>query len=174
MKRFHRIHNLPIISSIFLFTLCSNALTLQTCLAENKVVHKTHDQRINKARAEMQYTNRGTKIYNYQEIDKYSDSLVGDKIGIIDFEKEDYEHVREVNNSVIIKDDVDSEKDYLGIGVVEANTPGRVKKINNDVTITGDINADGEDVEIGIVRVEQGSVESVNNTTKIEGKITID
>jgi hypothetical protein len=155
-----------------LLTLCFNALTPDRCLAESKVVHKTHEQRINKARADMQYTNRGTKIYNYQEIDKYSDSLVGDKIGIIDFEKEGYEHVREVNNSVIIKDDVDSEKDYLGIGVVEANTPGRVKKINNDVTITGDVNADGEEVEIGVVRIEQGDAEQINNTTKIEGKIT--
>ena len=137
--------------------------------AASKHVHKTYQQRLTKSRADRNYTNNGTVLYNYQEIDEYSDDLVGEEIGHLEFEPG--AHVRKVYNTVIIHGDVDSDKDELAIGKVEMDNPGSGGTIQNDVTISGDVKTKGETVEIGTVRISKGQFKRINNSVEIEGDI---
>ncbi len=137
--------------------------------AASKHVHKSYQQRLNKSRAERGYTNNGTVIYNYQEIDAYSDELEDEEIGHLKTER--IGHVREIHNTVIIHGNVDSEKEELAIGKVDLEKPGSGGTIENDVTITGDVKAQGETLEIGTVRIGGGQYEHVDNSVEIQGDI---
>ncbi|HIP38324.1 MAG TPA: hypothetical protein EYG88_02870 [Desulfocapsa sulfexigens] len=143
---------------------------LAPSFAADKHVHKTYNQRLVKSRADRNYTNNGTIIYNYQEIDSYDDSISGEQIGNIEIERGS--RVRQVNNVIIIKDDVKSKKDTLEIGTVSIKKSGRVGTVNNSVTIDGKIDASGESMEIGTVHVNRsGRVQSLNNKVEIDGGI---
>lgn len=145
-------------------------LTARPCLASGKHVHKSYQQRLVKSRAKRGYTNNGTVVYNYQEIDSYSDDLDDDTLGNI--EVEHGSHVREVNNVVIIKGDVESEKDKLEIGKVKIKRSGRAGTVNNSVVIDGKLDASGESVSIGSIKVDGGGrLESLDNKIEIHGDI---
>ena len=140
------------------------------CSASEHHIHKNYKQRLTRSRAKRGYTNNGTVIYNYQEIDGYDDSIEGEEIGNIEVEQGS--HVREVNNVVIVKGGVESEKDNLEIGKVTINKSGRAGTVNNSVTIGGDLEASGESVEIGSVHVKHGGkLHSLENKVEIHGGI---
>lgn len=155
--------------SIFLCVLFSG-LTVGSCLASGKHVHKSYQQRLVKSRAERGYTNNGTVLYNYQEIDSYNDDLDDETLGNI--EVEHGSHVREINNVIIIKGDVESEKDELEIGKVKIRRSGRAGTVNNSVTIDGKLEASGKNVSIGSIKVDGGgNLESLENKVEIHGDI---
>ncbi len=127
-------------------------------------MHKTYDQRLIKSRAARGYTNHGKALYNYQEIDTYSDNLKGEEIGHLKVKK----RVREVHNVIIVHDDVKSEKEKLAIGKVDMrNSRGSV---NNQVVVHGDIEAESEILEIGTVR-SRNQLKKVGNSVNVKGDI---
>ena len=147
-----------------------SCLTGRPSYAGGKYVHKTYQQRLVKSRADRGYTNNGTVIYNYQEIDAYDDDLDDETLGNI--EVEHGSHVREVNNVIIIKGDVESEKDELEIGKVKIRRSGRAGRVSNSVTIDGKLEASGENVSIGSIRVDSGgTLDSLENRVEIHGDI---
>lgn len=159
-----------LLSVIIVATFIVQVFSLPPSFAANKQVHKTYNQRLTKSRADRGYTNNGTVIYNYQEIDSFDDSIDGEEIGNIVIEHGS--RVREVNNVVIIKDDVKSKKDDLAIGKVSVQRSGRAGTINNSVSIDGKIDASGESMEIGTVHVNRGGlVQALDNKVEIDGEI---
>ena len=161
---------LPLLSVVTVSLSILLAFSLTPSFAVDKHVHKTYNQRLVKSRADRNYTNNGTVIYNYQEIDSYDDSITGEEIGNIVIDGGS--RIREVHNVVIIKDDVKSGKDNLDIGKVSIDRSGRTGTINNSVTIDGKIDASGESMKIGTVHVNRnGRVQSVDNKVEIDGGI---
>lgn len=155
---------------LVLLCLVVPGLTAYPCLASGKHIHKSYQQRLVKSRAKRGYTNNGTIVYNYQEIDSYDDDIDDETLGNI--EVEHGSHVREVNNVVIIKGDVDSEKDELKIGKVKIHRSGRAGTVNNSVTIDGKLEASGKNVSIGSIKVDGGgNLESLDNKVEIHGDI---
>lgn len=138
--------------------------------ATGKTIHKTYNQRLIKSRAARNYTNNGTVIYNYQEIDSYDDKISGEEIGNILIDGGS--RIREVHNVIIIKDDVESDKDNLDIGKVSVSRSGRIQTINNSVTIDGKVDTSGESMKIGTVQIDRGGrVRSLDNKVVIDGEI---
>ena len=145
-------------------------MTIIPCRAGGKHIHKSYRQRLVKSRADRGYTNHGTEVYNYQEIDAYDDDLDDETLGNI--EVEHGSHVREVNNVIIIKGDVESEKDELEIGKVKIRRSGRAGTVNNSVTIDGKLEASGESVSIGSIKVDSGGhLDSLENKVEIHGDL---
>ena len=132
--------------------------------AGDKYEHKSYDKKLVKSRAAKGYDNNGTVIYNYQEVDEYTDELDDETIGVIELEG----GVREINNVIIIKGDVESEKDHLKIGTVTGESSDDVT-VNNSVTIEGGVNAENEGISLGTVRV--GGADEVSNEVEVGGDI---
>jgi len=139
-------------------------------MTAGKYVHKNYHQRLVKSRANRGYTNHGTEVYNYHEIDSYDDSIDGEELGNVEVDR--HSHVRKINNVVIVKGDVKSDKDNLEIGKVKVKRTGHATVINNSVTIDGKIDVSGESMEIGNVKINRGgTIEQVDNKVEIQGDI---
>ncbi len=134
-------------------------------MAGDKYEGRSYQERLVKSRAERGYTNHGTVIYNYQEVDEYSDDLDDETIGVIKPES----RVREIHNYVIIRGGVESEKDRLEIGTVTGRS-GRDLKVDNSVTIEGDVRTRGKQVDVGTVRTRNAPGE-ITNEVEIRGDI---
>lgn len=134
-------------------------------MAGEKYEGRSYQERLVKSRAERGYTNHGTVIYNYQEVDEYSDDLDDETIGVIDPES----RVREIHNYVIIRSGVESEKEHLEIGTVTGES-GRGLRVDNSVTIEGDVRGRGDQVNVGTVRTRSAPGE-ITNEVDIHGDI---
>ena len=119
-----------------------------------------------KSRTARGYSNHGTIIYNYQEIDHYSDDLVGEELGNLDPKSK----VREIHNRIIVNDRIQSEKDELSIGKISVSGT-RIKEIDNEVTIKNGISARGDRVSVGSVQIQGGRVDRVLNRVEIKGRV---
>ncbi len=132
--------------------------------AGSQHIHKTYKQRLIKSRAERGYDNHGRALYNFKEIDEYSDDLKGEEIGDLKVGS----GVREVYNVVIVHNGIDSEKEELEVGKVKMKSAA--KNVHNEVIVEDGITAESEEMEIGTVKVKS-SDGVIHNEVVIDGNI---
>ncbi|HAE42416.1 MAG TPA: hypothetical protein DCG34_05780 [Clostridiales bacterium] len=134
---------------------------------EGSATYKTN---IIKGRAAKGYTNRGTAVYNYVEINKYNDGIGGEEIGNLDVKS----NVREVHNGVVIKNGVKSKKEDLDIGKIEVKKPHSSLEVDNNVVVKGSVKASSaKDIELGTVSMGNNgtTTKDVDSNVHVKGGI---
>ena len=152
---------------VILVTISILALS-SSCFAEtNNLVYSKLKV---KNRAAIGFTNSGTAMYNYQEIDEYSDELTDEEKGNIEL-KGELENVREVYNYIDVKKGISDAEDNVTLGTVRANSGKRVKVIDNTVTVHGGVSGKLKKVSIGGVQIRNTRVRRINSHVSIKGDI---
>ncbi len=130
-----------------------------------------YQQKLIKSRASRGYDANGTAIYNYVEVDEYSDDLnPGEELGVLDIGA----GIREVHNVVIVNGEVNSELNDLKIGTVRSSRRANIRTIDNKLSIDGGVNASGgESVNLGVVNMNnrQRRTTVINNRVDVDGPL---
>jgi len=123
-----------------------------------------------KNRSAIGFTNSGTAVYNYQEINEYSDELSEQEKGNIQLNGE-LESVREVYNYINVRKGISGAAGDVTLGRITINSKKKVRVIENVITVNGGISRRGKKISIGGVQIKNTKVGRVTSNITIKGDI---